>query len=108
MVEYADDPRTELDRKAEQLKWCAALETISYVFLFLFWAILHNAIGIKVMGFFHGWIFLAFATMIVFIARPMHWTWKFVAVALLTGPIGALLVYERIRRDGVPQPTPAR
>jgi integral membrane protein len=102
MVEYADDPRTELERKAEQLKWTAFIETISYLLLFLFWGILHNPIGTKVMGFFHGWIFLAFATMVVFIARPMHWTWKFVLVALFTGPVGALLVYERIRRDGVP------
>jgi apolipoprotein N-acyltransferase len=106
MVEYADDPRTELDRKAEQLKWVALVETISYVLLFLFWAVLHNMIGTKVMGFFHGWIFLAFALMVAFIARPMHWTWKFVLVALVTGPVGAILVYERIRRDGVPQPAP--
>ncbi len=25
------------------------------------------------MGFFHGWIFLAFAAMVIFIARPMRW-----------------------------------
>jgi nitrate/nitrite transporter NarK len=107
MVEYAGDPHTELDRKAEQLKWVAFLETLSYVLLFVFWAVLHNVIGTKIMGFFHGWIFLAFATMMIFIAKPMHWTWKFVAVGLLTGPIGALLVYERIRRDGAPQSAPA-
>ena len=104
MVEYADDPRTELDRKAEQLKWAAFLETISYGLLFLFWGILHNTIGTKVMGFFHGWIFLAFAAMCIFIARPMRWTWKFVVIALATGPLGAILVYERIRREGAPAP----
>jgi hypothetical protein len=60
------------------------------------------------MGFFHGWIFLAFAAMVVFIARPMRWSWAFVAVALLTGPIGSILVYERIRRGGVPQAAIAR
>ena len=108
MVEYADDPRSELDRKAEQLKWVALIETISYVLLFLFWAILHNAIGTKVMGFFHGWIFLAFAAMILFITRPMGWTWRFAAIALLTGPVGAILVYERIRRDGAPKAATAR
>jgi apolipoprotein N-acyltransferase len=108
MVEYAGDPQTELDRKAEQLKWVAFLETFSYVLLFVFWAVLHNTIGIKIMGFFHGWIFLAFATMIIFIAKSMHWTWKFVAVALLTGPLGAILVYERIRREGVPEAVAAR
>jgi hypothetical protein len=46
--------------------------------------------------------------MIIFIAKPMHWTWKFVAVALLTGPLGAILVYERIRRDGIPEAVTAR
>jgi nitrate/nitrite transporter NarK len=108
MVEYADDHRSELDRKAEQLQWVAALETVSYVLLFLFWAVLHNLVGTKVTGFFHGWIFLAFAAMVVFIARPMHWTWRFVVVALLTGPIGSILVYERIRRDGAPRPAITR
>jgi integral membrane protein len=107
MVEYADDTRSELDRKAQQLKWVAFIESISYVLLFLFWAILRIGIGTKVMGFFHGWIFLAFAAMVIFIAKPMHWTWKFVLVALLTGPLGAILVYERIRRDGVPEPEPS-
>jgi integral membrane protein len=108
MVEYADDPRSELDRKAEQLQWVAALETVSYVLLFLFWAILHNLVGTKIMGFFHGWIFLAFAAMVIFIAKDMRWRWTFVAVALLTGPIGSVLVYERIRREGVPRPATTR
>jgi len=108
MVEYADDPRTELDRKAEQLKWVALIETVSYALLFLFWAILHSVIGTKVMGFFHGWIFLAFAAMCIFIARPMHWSWRFVVVALATGPLGAILVYERIRRAGAPRAATVR
>ena len=108
MVEYADDPRSELERKAEQLKWVAALETVSYALLFLFWVILDNLVGTKIMGFFHGWIFLAFAAMVIFIARPMRWSWTFVAVALLTGPIGSILVYERIRRDGGPKAAIAR
>ena len=104
MVEYADDPRSELERKAQQLQWASLIETVSYVLLFLFWAILHNPIGTKVMGFFHGWIFLAFAAMVIFIAKPMRWRWWFVAIALLTGPIGGIVVYERIRREGVPAP----
>ena len=45
----------------------------------------------------------AFAAMVIFIAKDMRWRWTFVAVALLTGPIGrSVLVYERIRREGVP------
>jgi hypothetical protein len=105
MVEYADDPRSELERKAQQLQWASVIETVSYVLLFFFWAIVHNAIGTKVMGFFHGWIFLAFAAMVIFIAKPMRWRWWFVAIALLTGPIGGIVVYERIRREGVPAAT---
>jgi hypothetical protein len=37
------------------------------------------------------------------ITRAMEWTWLFAAIALVTGPFGSLLVYERIRRQGVPE-----
>ena len=94
MVEYADDPRSELERKAEQLKWVAALETVSYALLFLFWVVLDNLVGTKIMGFFHGWIFLAFAAMVVFIARPMRWSWTFVAVGSDSTLLAAALTAE--------------
>ena len=98
MVEYADDPRTQLDRKAEQLKWVAAarddLVRVALLVLgdpaqprrhegdgVLPWL---DLLGLRGDGDFIAWL--------------MHWTWKFVLVVLLTGPIGAWLVYERIRR----------
>jgi integral membrane protein len=102
MPEFADDTRSELERKAEQLKWVALIETASYVLLFLFWAVLQNDIGTKLMGFFHGWIFIAFAVMVIWIWPSMGWRWYWIPLALLTGPIGGILVYEKIRRDGVP------
>jgi len=33
--------------------------------------------------------------------------WGYVAVVIVTGPIGGLLVWERIRRHGVPDTRPA-
>lgn len=102
MPDFADDPKTELERKAEQLKWLALIETVSYVLLFGFWAVLDNLVGTKVMGFFHGWIVIAFAVMVVWIWPSMGWRWYWIPLALLTGPLGGILVHEKIRRDGVP------
>ena len=102
MPDFADDPKTELQRKAEQLQWVALFETVGYGVLFVCWAILHNDIAIKITGFFHGWIFVAFAVMVVWIWPSMRWRWYWIPLALLTGPIGGVLVFEKIRRDGVP------
>jgi hypothetical protein len=102
MPDFADDPRTELERKAEQLRWVALIETVGYGVLFLFFVVLHNKTGTEITGFFHGWIFVAFAVMVVWIWPSMQWRWYWIPLALLTGPIGGILVYEKIRRDGVP------
>lgn len=101
MPDFADDTRTELERKARSLQWVAVVETVSYLILFAF-MIAGNHVGIRIVGTLHGMIFLGFAAMVLMIARPMRWTWLYVAVVIATGPIGAVLTYERIRRDGVP------
>jgi integral membrane protein len=100
--DFADDDKTELERKAEQLGYVALLETASYLILFVFWAVLRNDIFTKITGFFHGWIFIVFAVMVVWIWPSMKWRWWWIPLALLTGPVGGVLVYDKIRRDGVP------
>jgi len=104
MTDFADDPGGELRRKARALQWVAIAETAGYVFLLAF-MLLDNRIGVRLVGSVHGTIFLAFAAMVIMIAQDMHWSWWYVAFVIVTGPLGCILVYERIRRDGVPAPT---
>ena len=42
-------------------------------------------------------IWLAFCAMVIMIAPAMRWTWLYVAVVIVTGPIGALMVWARLR-----------
>ena len=102
MPDFADDTSTELERKADALKWVSLVEGITYVGLLFFW-LSGNRIGTVLFGSLHGMIFLAFSGMVLLIARDIEWSWLFAVIAIVTGPIGAFLVYERIRRDGVPE-----
>jgi integral membrane protein len=102
MADFADDTSTELERKVAWLKWVALVETVSYATLLCFW-ISGNDIATKLTGAIHGQIFLLFAAMVFGVRRPMRWTWGFFAVAVLTGPIGAIVVWSRILREGVPE-----
>lgn len=95
MVDFADDPGGELRRKATWLKWAALIETITYVLLFYFWVSGHD-VGITVMGSIHGMLWLAFAAMLVMITPEIGWGWGYCALALLTGPIGGILVFSRL------------
>ena len=101
MVEFADDTSTELERRARALSVLCIVETLSYALLAFFW-ITGNTIGIRVFGTFHGVVFLGFAAMVIMIYRPMEWDWKLAVFALVTGPIGAIVIFEVIRRHGVP------
>ena len=101
MPEFAGDLTTELERKVAWLRAMCLIETVSYLILFAFW-VSGNDIGTKVFGSVHGMVFLGFAAMVIGVYRPMEWTIPFVVVAICTGPFGALVVYERIRRRGVP------
>lgn len=109
MPDFADDdsPTTELERKAKALSVVAITETITYCVLFYFWLIQPNDAGKAITGSIHGMIWLAFCAMVIMIAPEMKWTWTYVVVVIVTGPIGGLLVWERIRRHGVPDTRPA-
>jgi integral membrane protein len=99
--EFADATTTELERKIVPLRWTALIETVSYCILLAFW-LSGNDIGTKLFGSVHGMVFLAFAAMVLGVRAPMRWTWSYAALAILLGPIGSLLVYGRIVREGVP------
>jgi integral membrane protein len=101
VTDFAGDTTTELERKARALQWVAVVETLGYAAL-LACMLAGSTVGVRLVGSVHGMIFLAFAAMVVMIAHDMQWSWTYVALVVVTGPIGAVLVYERIRRHGVP------
>ncbi|MCU1463593.1 MAG: hypothetical protein JWO37_3668 [Acidimicrobiales bacterium] len=113
MPAYADtaeddeDGSTELERKVGTLRVVCLVETVSYLVLMAFWFswlfLGGSRLGVQMFGSLHGMVFLAFAAMVFGVHQPMGWSRGFLAVAILTGPIGAVYVYWRIRRDGVPR-----
>ncbi len=98
MPDFADDTSSELDRKAKALMVMALVETVSYLTLFWFWIVQPND-GVKALvGFFHGLIWMAFAAMTVIITPAIGWSWIYTAVVIVTGPIGGIMVFARLRR----------
>ena len=106
--DFADDPTTELERKARALSWVALTESVTYCVLFYFWIISPNAAGKAIVGSVHGMIWLTFCSMVVMITKDIGWTWKYSIAVIVLGPIGGVMVFERIRREGVPEPRRAR
>jgi hypothetical protein len=100
-----DDGTTELEHKARHLQLIALVETASYALLFVFWAVLDSLAGTKVMGFVHGWVVIGFAVMVIWITPAMRWRWWFPVLVLVTGPLGGIIVYEKIKRHGAPDRT---
>lgn len=68
-------------------------------FLALLWMMVTGSEGgVSVTGAIHGFLFLAYALLVLRDREVFGWSWGFVAVAILTGPIGAIVVLERLRR----------
>lgn len=101
MPDFADSTSTELERKVAALRVVALVETVSYTALLWFW-LSGNRIGTMLTGSVHGMIFLGFAAMVLGVRAPMRWTWSYAATAIILGPVGSLVVYARLRREGVP------
>jgi integral membrane protein len=100
--DFADDPSSELERKAKALSIVSLVETVSYLLLFYFWQIGKSDAGTAIVGSVHGMIWLTFCAMVIMITPAMRWSWWYTALAIVTGPVGALLVWFRLRREGVP------
>ncbi len=107
MTDFADDPVTEAERMAKALKIVALVETVSYLLLAYFWLIAQDDTGKKVVGSVHGMIWLAFVAMVVIIKPKIGWSWGYVALVVLTGPIGGVLVFARLQMEGVPEQYPS-
>lgn len=102
MADFADATSSELERKARALQWVCVAEALTYSVL-LYFMITDNATGRALTGSLHGVVVLSFAAMVIMITPAMRWSWWYVVLVLVTGPIGAILVYERIRKQGVPE-----
>jgi hypothetical protein len=99
MPEFADATTTELERRLGPLKVVAVVESLTYVSLLYFW-LSGNRVGTLLLGSMHGMVVCAFAGMLLLIFRAVGWSLPFVVFAIVTGPIGAAVVFERLRRDG--------
>ena len=87
------------NNKVRQLAVVSILETLSFLAL-LGVMVRESEGGVSVVGMIHGLLFLAYAVLVFRDHRELGWTTGFMLVAILTGPIGAIIVLERLRRDG--------
>lgn len=85
-------------KAATQLRVVSILETLSFIGL-LVMMFTHNEGGVSVLGMIHGLLFLAYAIMVLKDRDVFDWSLGFTALAILTGPIGAILVLERLRKE---------
>ena len=81
----------------KRLVTVSILETVSFVVL-LAMMLAGSEIGVSVAGMTHGLLFLAYALLVVVDRVNFGWSWGFVAFAVLSGPIGAIVVLETLRR----------
>jgi hypothetical protein len=108
MSDFANDPGGEVRRKARALQWICVFEFITYtVFLgFLIPRLLGSESlwvsgGLRVTSFVHGFAVMTFMAMVLMLTPHVGWKWWWSVLMILLGPIGAVLVFERIRRDGL-------
>ena len=81
-----------------RLRLISILETLSFIGL-LFMMFTENETGVSILGMIHGLLFLAYAIIVLKDREIFGWSLGFTTVAILTGPLGAILVLERLRRE---------
>lgn len=102
-------PTAQLHRKIRVTKVIALTEAVSYcllaVFMFRKYVLDNhtdvNYVLLRVVAYFHGFICIAFAVMVLDIHRAMRWTRGF-ALLTLIGPPGALVAHHRLRTQPFP------
>lgn len=80
------------------LRWVSILETVSFVAL-LGAMTSGSESAVSVTGAVHGVLFLVYAAILWFGRDALDWSWRFALAGVLTGPIGAIMVLERLRRE---------
>lgn len=84
--------------KARRLAWVSIAETVSFVAL-LAAMILESDAGVSALGAGHGFLFLAYALLVWIDHDDFGWSTAFAVASVLTGPAGAIIVLERLRRE---------
>ena len=85
-----------MDTAARRLRVVSILETLSFLVL-LTMMLVHSEGGVSISGAVHGALFLAYALLVLRDREVFGWSLGFVAVAIFTGPIGAIVVLEKLR-----------
>lgn len=88
-----------MSSKTRRLRAVSLLETVSFLGL-LVAMLLDSDTGVSVLGATHGILFLAYASLVWIDHDDFGWTTWFALAAIVTGPLGAIIVLERLRRDG--------
>ena len=102
-------PAAQLRRKVRVTKVIALIEAVSYSLLAVFMFrkyVLHNHTSsnyayLRIVAYFHGFICIAFAVMVIDIHRAYRWSRMFLVVTLL-GPPGALIAHRRLSTQPFP------
>ncbi|MBA2273063.1 MAG: DUF3817 domain-containing protein [Actinobacteria bacterium] len=81
-----------------RLKLISILETVSFLGLLLM-IFVGSEEGVSAVGLLHGLLFLAYALLILVDRAKLGWSSAFVALSIVTGPLGAILVLDRLRRE---------
>lgn len=85
------------DPIASRLRILSIVETLSFIALVAM-MVTHNEKGVSIVGAIHGLLFLGYAILVLRDREHFEWSWGFTALAILTGPIGPILVLEKLRR----------
>jgi hypothetical protein len=106
--EDASMPTYDVRKLIGPLGIVSVLETISFLLVIVAMAVLDQGEARSLAGAFHGMLFTIYAVLLFLTHRVLGWSRGFAALGVLTGPIGAIVVLERLRRRAAaPAPAPA-
>lgn len=89
-----------MSRKASVLASISIIETLSFLVL-LAMMFIDSEKGVSIVGMTHGLLFAAYAVLVWMDHKDYGWSTGFAVLAVFTGPIGAILVLERMRKEGL-------
>ena len=96
--EFRAPLRHATQRRPRIIAGLSALETLTFAFLLVAMA-RKNESAVSIMGLIHGLLFASYALAVWSWHGRLRWSLPFAVVAILTGPLGAVLALERIRRE---------